>query len=374
MNGPLSTFAGNSDMELDPPAIEQALRDLWRGAVEETEGGRPVARVRVLNLIVYTEDEASADLADDVMSLLPEHHPCRAIVLRMYPQTHRRLRATISARCSITEEDRRTICSEQIAITAGENTRALVADAITPLLVADLPVVLWWTGRPRPADPIFRRLGQGRVDRVLVDGARFRDPTAGLLALSRWQAESHGDTTLSDMTWERLRPWRQLLAQTVDAPEARLHLPRIQDVTIAYEGTGAPPEEALLAAGWLMACFRWQPEDSRAAGQLTLRAQDHPVTVHFLPDGRDASDAPLAALTLRSADGVAFSVRAGDQPGLGICAVEGLGHAAIERTVPFVHRDPARLAVAAIGRPGRDPVFEASLAAAAEIAVLGATA
>jgi glucose-6-phosphate dehydrogenase assembly protein OpcA len=330
--------------------------------------------VRVLNLIVYTEDDESAELADEVMSLLPERHPCRGIVLRVHPTTNHPLRAAISARCSIGSRGARTICSELITVTAGEDTRALLADAITPLLIADLPVVLWWTGRPRPADPIFRRLSRGRVDRVLVDSLRFRDPTAGLLALSRWHSEGHGHTILADLNWERLRPWRQLLAQTVDAPEARMRLPTITNVTIVHDGAGAPPEEALLAAGWLMASFRWQPDDSPAAGEVTLRAAGRPVTIRFVPDGRPAGDTPLLSITLRAADGASFSVCLGDQAGLGVCTIEGLGHAPIERTIPFVHRDAAHLAVAALGRTGRDPVYEASLAAAAEIAVLGATA
>lgn len=409
MNGPASTLirATNlEDLELDAPALELALRKLWLEAAQAADGP-PVARVRVLNLIIYTEDEASAELADKVMSLLPERHPCRGIVVRVLPHASQPLRAALSARCLINPDGARKVCSEQITVTAGADTRALLVDALTPLLVADLPVVLWWTGRPRPADPVFRHFVRGRVDRVLVDSALFRDPAAGLLALSRWndggrqQAPgqgSHGRTVLADITWERLRPWRQLLAQTVDAPEARARLTAVERVTIAYSGHGAPPGEALLVAGWLMASFRWQPEDSPAAGEVTFRqtvgarfrprglrpdgrqapgdeeSGGRPVTVRFLSGGPGENGAALHAVTLHSADGASFSVRLGNQPGLGICAMEGIGAAPIERTVPFVHRDAARLAVAAIGRSGPDPVYDAALAAAAEIAALGATA
>ena len=360
-------------MPLDAQALESALRRLWHDAAQAA-GGLPVSRVRALSLIVYTEDAAAAELADAVMGVLPQRHPCRCILVHVDPAADAPLQAAIAARCLLGAQGARKLCSEQITVTAGADTRGQLVDALTPLLVADLPVVLWWTGRPRPADPVFRRFG-GLVDRVLLDSAAFRDPAAGVIALARWR--DHGlperrRAVLADLAWERLRPWRWLLAQTVDAPEGRSRLPLIRDVTLAYDGDGAPPEEALLAAGWLTAALGWQPEDSPAVGVVTLRAAAGLVTIRFAPGG-SSHDGPLRAIRLRASDGAAFSVRTGGQPGVAVCTAEGDG-APVERAVPWVIHDPAELVVAALGRPGRDPVYDAALAAAAEIAVLGATA
>jgi len=357
--------------DLDAGRIEAALRTLWQEAAEQSDG-MPVARVQVMNLIVYTEDATGLGFIEEVLSLLPERHPCRVVVLEVDADQPRPLSATVSARCLINPLGGRKVCAEEIRIQAGTDTRATLVDALRPLLVTDLPVVLWWTGRPRPADPVFRRFGAELVDRVLVDSALFRDPGAGLLALARWKDDARVRATVADLAWERVRPWRHLLAQTVDPPEARTRLPLLSDVSIGHAGDGAPPEEALLLAGWLAASLRWIPEDSPAHGRVTLRAGARAVTLRFEPTA--VTPGPLHHVRLGAADGTTYSVRAADQSGLGICTVEGPDTARMERMVPFTHREPAQVALAAIGRPGHDPVYAAALAAAAEIALLGATA
>ena len=368
-----STFDHDGEMELNAPLLEGRLRALWHEAAESGDGP-PVARVQVLNLIIYTEDADSADLADKVMERLPESHPCRGIVLLVDPHTDRPLRASIAARCQVSPSGLRKVCSEEITVTAGANTRAVLVDALTPLLVADLPVMLWWTSRPRPADPVFRQFGRGLADRILLDSAAFRDPGAGLIALSRWRDDPRNRATIGDLTWERLRPWRHLLAQTVDPPDVRARLRLIDEVAITFHDDEVSTEEALLAAGWLSASFGWQPEDSPAHGVVTLRARSRLVTLRFVAVGRVPGDDPLHSIRLRTADGATFSVRLGEQPGVGICAASHPGAPMVERTAPLLQRDPLALVVAALGRPSHDPVYAAALGAAAEIAVLGATA
>jgi glucose-6-phosphate dehydrogenase assembly protein OpcA len=361
----------NEHLDLNADQLEAALRLLWQEATESADGP-PVARVQVMNLIVYCEDLESAALADDVLARLPERHPCRAIVLEVLPDRLRPLSASVSARCLSNPSGERRVCSEQITVYAGADTRAVLVDALRPLIVADLPVLLWWTGRPRPADPVFRQFGAGLVDRVLVDSALFRDPGAGLLALARWRVDDRIQASVSDLSWERLRPWRYLLAQTVDPPEARERLQAVHEVVIGYAGEGAPTEEALLAAGWLAASLEWEPEDSPGAGRVTLRADDRRVSLRFEP--RPGGDGPLHYIELRAPGSVSFTVRASDDRGIGVSSVQGLSTPVMDRTVPFVHRDLSHLIIAGIGRPGHDPVYDAALACAAEIALLGATA
>jgi glucose-6-phosphate dehydrogenase assembly protein OpcA len=358
--------------DLDAPQLEAALRDLWHEAAIATDG-LPVARVRVLNLIVYTEDEDAAELADAVLTVLPEEHPCRGIIVRVDSNRHGPLRATISARCHVRPDGGRKVCSELIEVTAGSDMRGRLVDALTPLLVADLPVVLWWTGRPRPADPVFRHFGDDLVDRVVLDSAAFRDPATGLVALSRWREDPRYRATLTDLAWERLYSWRQIMAQAVDAPDVRARLNEISEVTLLQAGDGAPPGELLLAAGWLGACFGWRPVDSPAIGVVTLRSENRTVTMRFGPGGEQGVG-NLHALRLHFADGGTTGVHFGHAPGLAVCTVDAGHGAAREQAVSLGERDPLSLVVGAIGRPGRDPVYRAALTCAAEIATLGATA
>jgi hypothetical protein len=142
-------------------------------------------------------------------------------------------------------------------------------------------------------------------------------------------------------------------------------------VTISYSGETLP-EEALLLAGWLAGSLRWQPLDSPAFGVMTFEAGGRPLTLRFLPIGD--GEGQLSAVEIVTEDGATYRVYEGDTPGLASCVAEVGGQASLERLVPFIRRDPVDLVVHALGRQGRDPVYEAALAAAAETAVLGVTA
>jgi hypothetical protein len=105
---------------------------------------------------------------------------------------------------------------------------------------------------------------------------------------------------------------------------------------------------------------------------VTLRGDTGRVSLRFEP--RHGGDGPLRYIELRAPGGVSFTVRAADDRGIGVSSVRGLTRPVMDRTVPFVHRDLAHLIISGIGRPGHDPVYDAALACAAEIALLGATA
>ncbi|MDT0330377.1 glucose-6-phosphate dehydrogenase assembly protein OpcA [Nocardiopsis lambiniae] len=82
---------------------------------------------------------------------------------------------------------------------------------VTPLLVPDAPVVVWWPGigPADPADDPMGRLAQRRI----TDALRAPDPLRDLV--ERVSHYSPGDT---DLTWTRLTPWRSLLASAMDQP------------------------------------------------------------------------------------------------------------------------------------------------------------
>ena len=146
----------------------------------------------------------------------------------------------------------------------------------------------------------------------------------------------------------------------------------------------------MLLAGWLSARLGWHAEDSPAAGVVTFSGSGRPRTLRLIPeDGAGPAAGPLDRLgasplgrlgaSLRSVrlvtdDGTVLSVRTDNRPGLGVCAVEDPAREPLERLVPLVYHDAVTLVVRALGRRGEDPVYESALAAAAEIAVLGATA
>lgn len=359
-------------LELDSAVLERALSELWQQAAAVGDGP-PVARTRVMTLVVYTEDAEAAGLATAVAEALPERHPSRGIIVHVSPADDRPLRAGISIQCLINPGGERKVCSEQITVNGGGASRPLLFGAITPLLVTDLPATFWWTGRPRPADPVFLQFARGTVDRVVLDSGLFRDPGAGLISLARWKEDRRRRAAIGDLAWERLREWRQLLAQTMDPPEARAHLRSIGEVTIEYLGDSTIPEECLLLAGWLAATLRWQPFDSPAPGVVTFGAGERTVTLRLRSVTAARGVARIHSIRLAAGD-AEYVIRTDDQHGLGQCVATSEDKEPLERMVPLFDHDPVDLIVRALGRRGHDLVYEAALSAAADFIVLGVTA
>jgi glucose-6-phosphate dehydrogenase assembly protein OpcA len=366
--------AAGDTIDLDSATVERALAELWQQAAA-SEQGPPMTRAHVMTLVVYSEDEETAALAEAVAEALPERHPSRGIVVRVNMAESAPLRASLSIQCLLNRAGERTVCSELVTVTAGADTRLLIPGAVMPLLVVDLPAVVWWTGRPRPADPVLRRFARDGADRIVLDSGQFRDPGAGLIALSRWRDDARRRAALGDLAWERLREWRHLVSQTMDPPDGRAALARLRTVEIVYlPDQGGLPEEALLLAGWLAASLRWQPLDSPAHGEVTFGRGTEGVRLRFIPAEEGSSVARLQSVALRSDDGSRYAVAVEDSGGIGVCRVETESGATRQRVVPLGDLDPVDLVVRSLGRLGHDPVYEAALAAAAEIVVLGVTA
>jgi glucose-6-phosphate dehydrogenase assembly protein OpcA len=111
-----------------------------------------------------------------------------------------------------------------------------VDSVITPLLVPDTPVVIWWPGKApdAPAADALGVLGQRRI----TDAAADEEPRERLLRLSAGYRP--GDT---DLAWARTTNWRSLLAATLDRPYQE-----IAEVTVGAE---ADNPSADLMAAWL---------------------------------------------------------------------------------------------------------------------------
>jgi glucose-6-phosphate dehydrogenase assembly protein OpcA len=107
---------------------------------------------------------------------------------------------------------------------------------VLPLLLPDLPVIVWWPGRSPQApgvDPIGRL-----ATRRITDAMGDPNPLAALEVRARNYCP--GDT---DLTWTRLTRWRGLLAAALDA-----YPMEVSGVTVS-----AAPENAAgtLLAAWL---------------------------------------------------------------------------------------------------------------------------
>jgi len=209
----------------------------------------------VLNLVVMTDESAQYD-ALKAASQAAREHPCQILgVIARKLSGPRRLDAEISAG--------ETSPGPMVLLRIYGELNEHVDSVVTPLLVPDTPVVIWWPGNAplAPSADALGVLGQRRI----TDSATSDTPPGRLLQLAACYRP--GDT---DLAWARTTNWRSLLAATLDRPPGEIY-----ETTVAAEPDN-PSAELMVA--WL-------------AGRLGLPARrevsDGPgiTEVAFLTDG-----------------------------------------------------------------------------------------
>jgi len=301
-------------------AIEKELTSLWKQASEDEAGG--VARASILNLIVFVPDPADSNAVDDIVIDVTTSHPCRVISLVADRAAESKLTAEVTSRCTLPTPNSKQVCCEQVTITASEDHLDEAPSAIVPLLIADLPVYLWWRAEPKAEDKEVYKWLSAIADRVVIDSAKFNDPEGDLATIARGLGAAGRGPALSDMNWARLTAWRALLAGFYDVPEYRPLLKQIERVTIEY----APPTDnpaaistrGLLLGGWLASRLGWKLNPAATTrGEQSARfeftAEGRTMQIEFQHTERAIEPGHLALVTITNAGdsdtASAFSVR-----------------------------------------------------------------
>lgn len=247
--------------DVDASTVERALNRLIQ-EMNPHDGGEPYppARASVLNLIVRATDHAEEARAVGALGEVAGLHPSRTLVVATDPAAEPGLDASVSAHCRLKPGIPARVCTEEVRLTARGGMTGQVASVVAPLLVPDLPVFLWWLRDQPEADEELLPL----CDRLIVDSSPL-DPT-GLVNLERLVATLGGRVVVGDLAWSALEPWRELLAQLFDPPEARPYQRQLTVVRLHYVA-GGPIAQPLLLLGWLAASLGWSLEAS--AGQAT---------------------------------------------------------------------------------------------------------
>lgn len=342
-------------------AVEAQLMTLWHVPVRQLiQGDESVdttelahARASVLNLIVTVLDESAAERVVKTMMGLGARHPSRAIVLvANHEAPGDSVDARISVHCQTPTGGGERVCYEQVILTVRGEAASHLAGVVAPLLIHDLPTLVWWPGAPPIGHPVFEQL-VGIADRLIVDSSDFGDLLVGFRRLGSLRRR----TGVGDLSWERLGPLQELTAQFFDTPRFRRYLPNLNRLLIRYAagpqgrpehvvasgddvapGVASPLSQAMLYAGWLATRLGWkryrtiqpltdgaarlrlegryemvdliiepQPVEQLPPGelvQLRLRSLGETGAAEFIID-RDARQATVAT----NADGMTASLR-----------------------------------------------------------------
>jgi glucose-6-phosphate dehydrogenase assembly protein OpcA len=342
----------------DPAAIERELAALWRAEAEAqktTGGGKPLTRTLLLNLLVFSPDQALADRARDDVVALTSRQPSRAILVTADDRAPAAgMDAWVSIFCTAPAGgDAARVCGEQITVEAGGESILDLPGMILPLLLPNLPTFLWWQAGDPFVHPVFENLCRA-VDRVVVDSLTFAEPPEGFGEMARAARDRHFPAIVTDLGWARLTPWRSLTAQIFDPQAMRPYLMQLERVRVTYyEGS---PALAWLFAGWLASRLEWKLSEREGAA---LRFQGgQMIELASVPAGGE-TPGYFAAVELRTRGGGLFEVAR--RPNR--CAVTRLnaGGAQAEHVVPVRYETSAEWLSRELNRLTRSATFEAAV-------------
>ena len=190
-------------------------------------------RTAVLTLVTVAPDVAGCERAAQALHEIGARHPARTIGIVATPDP-RPLGATISLHGH--EESGRVFWSEDIDLHVGGAVVEHLNSLIEPFTLPDLPVVVWFVDDvPVVSDPLL-----DAADAVIVDARDLAD--ASKFAAIREMATRR---PVVDLSWVRLRPWRELLAALFEGD----HRPLLDAVeTVEVRGKEGPRR---ILAGWL---------------------------------------------------------------------------------------------------------------------------
>jgi glucose-6-phosphate dehydrogenase assembly protein OpcA len=351
---------------------------MWAEMSAPKGGGRAAGVVRacVLNLVVYVAGKEECPEVNDLLEDVVERHPCRAVLLvANRAASEGRLEAFVSTRCQLSTPGAKRICGEQITIEADGPLVDTASTAVTPLLVPDVPVFLWWKDIPHYEDKLFDRLAE-MADRVVIDSASFDRPHKDMLRLAEILKE--GKLRVSDLNWGRLTSWRSLVASFWDVADYRQSLSRIERVSIEYDPPDSSHDEiapkALLALGWIASCLGWEVTgrgSSSEAGRSQFKLSDGGREVEAVLAATDdvaGRDGMITSLTLKTAAGDEFFVALRMSEGkLETGARLGGDGQTVGRVLAYEARTEGQRLSAELDILKRDEVFESAAQAAARM-------
>ncbi|HIA54865.1 MAG TPA: hypothetical protein EYN91_22740 [Candidatus Melainabacteria bacterium] len=307
-----NNFLSGRLSQVDVQRIERELKDLWRAIddakpdaqtsdapVKVTEGKdayanqsttKPsnVMRACTANIVLFSEDVDAEVQASAVLDEVAIRHPSRAILAISRRASEQRLEAWVSARCHMADsKSLKQICSEQITVRYdGEGTREL-ASVVSPLVINDLPVVLWW--RANRLDRGYLEPFSRFIDMLIVDSLRAADAKSFIKEMSGLISQPTRKP-LFDLNWGRLIPWRRAIADAFSDAAPPMSLPSlagISKVVISYaSGSGegkatAIAVQPLLLLAWLSTRLGWSGQSaSLSEGKFSAQFSANGKTVN----------------------------------------------------------------------------------------------
>jgi glucose-6-phosphate dehydrogenase assembly protein OpcA len=274
-----------------PGAIEAALREMLKERHAENESFAPA---RVLNMVCIVDKAWSGEVANRLRQV-GRYHASRTVVLSVDPKRDKLDAVATIATDVQPKAGEFALLRETVIVDVGEKHLPALDTIVDPLVVTDLPTLLWSPhGHPEAVDVLLPLAQVMMLDSL--DEPDLHDALGRALEVSR-------KAYVVDLAWLRSTPWRERVAATFDPDHLRPDLRHISAVTVRHNPESAAA--ALLLVGWLASRLGWQPSkliprNGTLTGKAHSRRQD--VELCLEPEPQQ-SVRGLAGLTLETASG-----------------------------------------------------------------------
>ncbi len=331
-------------------------------------GEAPVQRARMSNLVIFCDQQETAESLSAEVPNIVLVHPARVLLLfadRKHDGSH--LNASVNAWCQLGPSGQH-ICSEQITLVARGSTVDRLPYAVRGLLIGDLPTNVWWAAKtPPPMGGTLMHELTERVQQVLFDSIGWAEPARDVNAVANWlpRFENNGPPgqvrVASDLNWRRLKYWRRIIGQALSPATAPGALQSISEVVIEH-GPHAVVQAWELVS-WLASRLRWKVRHGSVqpnveiAWQLAASHGDLMVRIRRLDEGPSDIRRVTIATSCTVAGRLNF-VAEEENTRLSVTP-EGVPGAA--RTVSAQPSDIAELVGKQLSDRERDPIFESSM-------------
>ncbi|HZE05509.1 MAG TPA: glucose-6-phosphate dehydrogenase assembly protein OpcA [Solirubrobacteraceae bacterium] len=255
-----------SEQNTNPDAIEAALRELLR---ERHAANQALAPARVLNLVVVVDRDWKGEISNR-LERVGRYHASRTILCAVQDG-----RDTLDAVAVVTYDESAGgigVMREHVEIDMGPEHLAALQTIVDPIVVAELPTVLW---SPHGHDEAVDAL-RGMTDVMLLDSDDMPDADAGL---ARAQDELR-IAYVVDLAWLRTTPWRERLAASFDPPGRRAALASLDGFTVRHQVDSEA--SALLLTGWLASRLGWDIRPLQAVNGSGLRGRAYTERLRYV--------------------------------------------------------------------------------------------
>ncbi len=226
----------------DPAAIERRI-DLMMKA-----SGGATKRASLLTLVIIHPRELQAEVAARLDYVFGKR-PLR--VIRIETGGRGPTSVDVTARC-LPHSTGEEVCFQEVVLYSGPDGRGLDPALWEPLVIRDLPAVLFSPQGPGTLEDLLGRM-DFLPDKCLVHSAADR-PADTLVSLSRLASLAEKGMVVADLAWRALTGVRLLTARLFDPEETR----RLLRETVHIGMIGLEARDALYLGLWLASRLGWK--------------------------------------------------------------------------------------------------------------------